>query len=68
MPEAALKSIASDKLEDFRAWFQHFLSVELQKWLPSGYSLDEISFSIEVSGAPFGVGLNGTVEVSIKKS
>jgi hypothetical protein len=66
-PEAPLKLVKSDKLDKFRAQFQSFRRDELDKWIPKDYTLDEVSFSIEVSGAPFGVGVNGSVGVFITK-
>jgi hypothetical protein len=66
-PTAPLKWIDSDELDKFRAEFIGFLKNELDKWIPADYELGQISFSIEVSGAPFGVGVSGSVGVAITK-
>lgn len=55
-------------VETYKEWFKNFIEEHLEGWKPKGFDVDQIAFAIEVDAKPFGMGVGGTVQVTMTKS
>jgi len=61
------RSVDTGKANKYRERFKAFVSQDLGSWVPPGFQVDQVSFAVELSVKPLGVGASTTVQVSLKR-
>lgn len=61
-------AVEEDKVNDYRDRFKAFVSNDLASWIPGGFNVDGVSFSVQLSFKPLGIGASTTIQVTLKRS
>jgi hypothetical protein len=62
------QKLSGDDMENIKTLIPGVISRKISQMVPQGFELTQLTFTGEVSGKPFGVGVSGTVSVVFKKN